>query len=302
MSSGESGKTKRNRTVAVILLIAVTAVWGLTFVTVKDAINRMPVMDFLAIRFVIATALLTIIKPKSVFTLSRKDRLRAAFLGILLGAGYIFQTFGLASTSAAVAGFITGMFVVFTPLIASAAFKQPISKSAWAAVAIAAIGLALISLRGFSIGLGELMVLLCAFFYAAHIVGLGELSANRNPYGLAIIQLSIGSLFCALIALIDGFTMPPDFASWSAVIITAVFATAIAFVVQTWAQSLISPTHTAIVLTMEPVFAGIFAVLLGGEHLGTRTLVGGLLVLIAMYIVELGPRKAKEGKIAHLET
>jgi drug/metabolite transporter (DMT)-like permease len=294
-----SGNKTRNW--AVFLIILVTAVWGLTFVTVKDAVARMPVMDFLACRFLLATALMVLIRPKSLFKLKWADRGRAALLGFILGMGYITQTFGLTLTTAAVTGFITGMFVVFTPLIASLVLRKPIDRTAWAAVGFATIGLALISIRGFSIGYGELLALICALFYAIHIVGLGEWSKNRDPYAMAVIQLAVGAFICTAAALQGGFVMPPDRTAWWAVIITAVFATAFAFVIQTWAQSQISPTQIAVIMTMEPVFAGIFAVLIGGEHLGVRTLLGGTLVVIAMYLVELGPRKAREGEIAHLE-
>jgi drug/metabolite transporter (DMT)-like permease len=291
----------RSRNLAVFLIILVTAVWGLTFVTVKDAVERMPVMDFLACRFLLATALMVLFRPKSLFKLKWADRGKAALLGFILGMGYITQTFGLTLTTAAITGFITGMFVVFTPLIASLVLRKPIDRTAWTAVGFATIGLALISIRGFSIGYGELLALICALFYAIHIVGLGEWSKNRDPYAMAVIQLAVGAFICTVAALQGGFVMPPDSTAWWAVIITAVFATAIAFVVQTWAQSQISPTQIAVIMTMEPVFAGIFAVLIGGEHLGIRTLLGGTLVVIAMYLVELGPRKAREGEIAHLE-
>lgn len=287
--------------VAVLALILVTAVWGMTFVMVKDAISRMPVMDFLFVRFAAATLFMIIIRPQSLFKLSKDGWSRAAVLGLLLGLGYVFQTFGLAKTSAAVSGFITGMFVVFTPIIAGFILKRKIGAIAWGGVAIATVGLAVISLKGFAIGFGEMLTLGCAVIYAIHIVCLGEWSSGRDPYSLAVIQLAVVTLMCGIAATPGGITMPPDNTVWLAVFVTAVFATAFAFVVQTWAQALIPPTRAAIVMTMEPVFAGIFAVLLGGEHLGIRTLAGGALVLAAMYLVELGPRKAREGELARLE-
>jgi drug/metabolite transporter (DMT)-like permease len=290
-----------SQVLAVSLLVVVTAIWGLTFVMVKDAIARMPVMDFLAIRFALASLIMIIIRPTALAKLNLGDWKRGAVLGILLGAGYVFQTFGLTHTSAAVSGFITGMFVVFTPLIAGLILRRKVGLTAWAGVGVATIGLAVISLKGFSIGPGELLTLGCAVVYAIHIVCLGEWSAGRNPYAFAIVQLVIVTVICTAAALPGGITLPPDAAAWTAVLVTAVFATAFAFVIQTWAQSLISPTRAAIVMTMEPVFAGVFAVLLGGEHLGARTLIGGALVLAAMYLVELGPRRAREAEVAHLE-
>lgn len=274
----------------------------MTFVMVKDAISRMPVMDFLAVRFALATTLMIMIRPLVLKKLSMADWQRGAVLGLLLGAGYVAQTFGLAHTSAAVSGFITGMFVVFTPIIAGLFLRRPVGRAAWAGVGVATLGLAIISLRGFSIGGGELLTLLCALIYAVHIVALGEWSAGRNPYALAVVQLGVVTLVCGAAALPGGIMLPPDTAAWTAILVTAVFATAFAFVIQTWAQAIISPTRAAIVMTMEPVFAGLFAVWLGGEHLGIRTVLGGALVLAAMYLVELGPRRAREGAVGRLET
>jgi drug/metabolite transporter (DMT)-like permease len=287
--------------IAVLALISVTAVWGMTFVMVKDAISRMPVMDFLFVRFAAATLIMVIIRPQSLFKLTKGGWGRAVILGLLLGLGYVFQTFGLEQTSAAVSGFITGMFVVFTPIIAGLFLKKKIGAAAWGGVAIATAGLAVISLKGFSIGLGELLTLGCAVVYAVHIVSLGEWSSGRDPYSLAVVQLGVVTLMCGIAAAPGGIALPPDNTVWIAVFVTAVFATAFAFVIQTWAQAIIPPTRAAIVMTMEPVFAGIFAVLLGGEHLGIRTLAGGALVLAAMYLVELGPRKAREAEVPHLE-
>lgn len=291
----------KNQIPAVFSLILVTAVWGMTFVMVKDAVERMPVMDFLAVRFVLATAVMIALRPRSLFQLDGKSRLRGILLGLALGAGYVSQTFGLQHTSAAVSGFITGMFVVFTPLIAGLVLRRPVGVVSWGGVALATIGLGLISLHGFTIGTGELLTLMCAFFYAVHIVGLGEWSAGYDSYALAVMQLGVGAILCSVAAIPGGIMLPPDPTAWWAVLVTAVLATAFAFVIQTWAQSLLSPTQTAVIMTMEPVFAGIFAVALGGEHLGVRTLVGAILVLAAMYVVELGPRRAREGKIVHLE-
>lgn len=295
----------RREPLAIASLVGVTAVWGSTFVMMKDAIERQPVMDFLATRFIVAALCLIIARPRALSSLSRVDLTRGVILGLALGGGYIAQTFGLAKTSAAVSGFITGMFVVFTPLIAAALLRKPIGIFAWLAVAIATGGLALISLRGWSIGVGEALTVICALMFALHIVGLGEWSTSGTAYALAVVQITTVGLLCGVVSLSDGYQAPPDSRVWFAVIVTAVFATAIAFFVQTWAQSLIDPTRAAVVMTMEPVFAGFFAVMLGGERLSLRTVAGGALVVCAMYLVELGPRRAGqvrvEPSLPHLE-
>lgn len=297
--------TARREALAIASLVGVTAVWGSTFVMMKDAIERQPVMDFLATRFLIAALCLIIVRPRAVFALSRIDVTRGVLLGFALGSGYIAQTFGLEKTSAAVSGFITGMFVVFTPIIAAALLRRPIGAFAWLAVAIATAGLAVISLRGWSIGIGEALTVICAIMFALHIVGLGEWSSASTAYALAVVQVTTVGVLCAVVSLQGGYQRPPDSRVWFAIIVTAVFATAIAFLVQTWAQSQIDPTRAAVVMTMEPVFAGFFAVLLGGERLSLRTILGGALVVIAMYLVELGPRRVGqvrvEPSLPHLE-
>ncbi len=278
---------------SVTALVAVTAVWGWTFLIVKDAIALMPVMDFLAVRFTIAAIILFLLRPQSVRHISRKMLLRGVILGILLGMGYITQTFGLQTTSPAVSGFITGMAVVFTPVLSWMLLRRKISRNTWLAVALAIIGLALLSLHGWSFGTGELLTVGCALFIAFHIIGLGEWSSQHETYSLALIQIATVAVLSLLAAAPGGITLPPDESVWVTVGITAVLATAFAFFVQTWAQSLVSPTLTALVLTMEPVFAGVFSVIAGGDSLTFRLIAGALCVLAAMLITQLKAFKSR---------
>jgi drug/metabolite transporter (DMT)-like permease len=279
---------------ATAALIGVTAIWGSTFVMMKDAIERQPVMDFLFTRFTIAAIFMIAIRPRAVMGLTRAQVGQGVILGLALGFGYIVQTFGLERTSAAVNGFITGMFVVFTPIIGALIFRKRIGSMTWLAVLVATAGLALISLRGWAIGSGEMLTLMCALLFAVHIVGLGAWSRVESAYGLATVQVATVALLCGLISVPTGFASPPDRGVWAAALFTAIFATAIAFIVQTWSQSLMPPTRAAIIMTMEPVFAGIFAIWIGGELLSARTLAGGALVVAAMYLVELAPRRPQE--------
>ncbi len=279
---------------AIAALVVVTAAWGATFVVVQDAVSRMPVMDFLAVRFGVAALAMVALRPMCLKGMSGVGFRRAALLGLALGLGYIFQTFGLQQTSASVSGFITGMFVVLTPVVSWALLRHKTGANIWWAVALAAAGLALLSLRGWSVGGGELLTLLCALFFAFHIVGLGQWSSKHDVYGLAVLQIAFVAGLCLAAALPDGLTLPPDAGVWAAVGITALIATAFAFVVQTWAQSLISPTRAAVVMTMEPVFAGFFGVLLAGDILTGRIIGGAALVLAAMLLTELKPRPIVE--------
>jgi drug/metabolite transporter (DMT)-like permease len=222
-------------------------------------------------------------------------------LGLALGAGYVAQTVGLQRTPATISGFITGLFVVLTPLCAGALLRRPVGVTAWLGVAVATGGLALLSLRGLSVGTGEAITLLCALAFALHIVGLGEWSSTRDAAGLAVLQLTTVAVVCIIGAAPDSLRPPPDAGVWGAILLTALAATAFGFFVQTWAQAHLPPTRAAVVMTMEPVFAGVFGVAVGGDRLTARTVTGAVLVLVAMYVVELGPRRGAEAAVGRLE-
>ena len=291
----------RPERLAVVLLLFVCVSWGSTFVVVKDAIERMPVMDFLAWRFAIAAIAMAVVRPTAITQLSKAARGRGVVLGVALGGGYVAQTFGLERTPATVSGFITGLFVVFTPLCSGLLLRRRVDRIAWLAVIIATGGLALLSLRGLTVGTGEAITLLCAVAFALHIVGLGAWSTSQDAYGLAIVQLSTVAVISIVIAAPDSLAPPPDAGVWGAILLTALVATAFGFFGQTWAQAHLPPTRAAVVMTMEPVFAGVFGVAVGGDHLGVRTVIGALLVLAAMYLVELGPRRGADAAVERLE-
>ena len=277
----------KTQLLALIALVVVTAVWGSTFIVVQNAVSQMPVMDFLGMRFTIAAIVLFLLRPNCLRGMTRKGFVRSIIIGFALCLGFITQTYGLQYTEAAISGFITGMFVVITPIISWLLLKRNIRPSMWLAVALATIGLGILSLKGWSVGTGELLTLLCAIFFAIHIVSLGEWAGKYNIYGVAFIQISVVAVISMAAATPYGITLPPNTSVWGAVILTAVFASAIGFLIQTWAQTLISPTRTAVTLTMEPVFAGLFAVLIGGNQLTLRIVIGAIFVLSAMLITSL---------------
>lgn len=276
-------------TLAALALVAVTAVWGSTFVLIKDLVSSLPVTDFLAVRFVIAAAVLLAVLWRDVRRLSSDQLARGVALGVVYGIAQILQTAGLSRSSAAVSGFVTGMYVVLTPVLAALLLRQRSPRTVWAAVALSTAGLALLALRGLSVGTGELLVLASAALYALHIVGLGRWSVPRDALGLSAVQMVTIALVCSVGALPGGVVMPHGVGQWSGVLYTALVAGALALVLQTWAQGHLSATRAAVIMTMEPVFAAAFAVLLGGERLTSRMLVGGAFVLAAMYLVELSP-------------
>jgi drug/metabolite transporter (DMT)-like permease len=225
------------------------------------------------------------IRPSVLRMINKELALKGSLAGIFLGAGYIFQTLGLARTGAAITGFITGLYVVLTPLFAAIILRERISTFTWFCVTLATIGLALLSLRGWSIGIGELFVLISAILFAAHIVTLSKWSLGLDAYALTIVQLSICALMTGLISIGQGYEKPTDSGVWGVVIFTAVVCTSIAFIVQTWSQAYISSSKVAVILTMEVVFAALFAVLFGGESLTLQISIGGILMIAAMYLI-----------------
>ena len=267
-------------------LLLVAAAWGLAFVIMKDSIARQSVNNFLFSRFALAVVVMLMLRPRIVKLFNKDLVTRSAFAGTFLGAGYILQTLGLERTGAAITGFITGLYVVFTPLIAAVILKARISLLTWGCVAIATIGLALLSLHGWSIGFGELLVLGSAFCFGAHIISLGRWSSGRDAYAMTVIQLAMCALLSGLASFAEGgYSPPPDWGVWATVIFTAVVCTAIAFMVQTWSQAHMTTTKVAVILTMEVVFAAIFAIIFGGERLTLQTAIGGTLVVLAMYVI-----------------
>ena len=268
-------------------LLLVSAAWGMAFVVMKDAIERQSVNSFLFTRFLVAVIAMFLLKPSVVRSIN-KEILRKGFIaGLFLASGYILQTLGLALTGAAITGFITGLYVVATPLLAALLLREKITPFTWGCVALATVGLALLSLNGWNLGYGEFLVFLCAIGFAAHIIALSKWSNGLDVYAMTIVQLATCALATGAISLIQGYEVPPDRNGWYVVLFTAVICTSVAFVVQTWSQAHMSATKVAVILTMEVVFAALFAVIFGGETLTLRTFFGGLLVLVAMLMIVL---------------
>ena len=266
-------------------LLAVAAAWGAAFVVMKPAIERQSVNSFLATRFVVAVVVMILLRPSVLRKINKEILLKGSLAGLFLGTGYIFQTLGLARTGAAITGFVTGLYVVLTPLIAAVFLKEKIKAFTWFCVVLATIGLALLSLRGWEVGIGEALVFVSAIAFAAHIVTLSKWSLGFDAYALTIVQLSICALLTGVISIGQGYEKPTDSGVWGVVIFTAVIATAVAFIVQTWSQAHMSSTKVAVILTMEVVFAALFAVAFGGESLTLQVSIGGAMVLLAMYLI-----------------
>jgi drug/metabolite transporter (DMT)-like permease len=296
---------RRTTLLATAVLLGITACWGSTFFLIHDLLDRVPAVDFLAVRFSIAAVLLLVAAPRAVLRLSREARRQAVVLGVLYGVAQIMQTLGLAHTPASVSGFITGMYVVATPLFAAVLLRNRITRMTWAAVALAFGGLAVLTLDSprildGSIGYGEALTFVAAMLYALHIVGLGAWSNSRDALGMSILQVVMVAVICLVASAPHGIVLPDTGRDWVSVVYMAVFPAALALLGQTWAQAHLPATRTAIVMSMEPVFAAFFAVLFGGESMTLRMVTGGVLVLAAMLIVELAPRRKVEAEVPHI--
>jgi len=280
---------------AVLALLGVTAIWGSTFFLIKDVVTRIPVADLLAVRFALATLALAVLTGPRL-QLSRRVLRQGVGLGLLYGTAQILQTIGLAHTSASVSGFLTGLYVVATPLLTAAILKVRITAVTWVAVALATAGLGVLSLNGFTIGFGELVTVVSAIVYAGHIVALGQVSTPATVLSLSLVQLAVITVICGLLAVLPvsgpGLQLPDRGADWLAVVYLGVVAGAVTMTLQTAAQVRIEPSRAAVIMAMEPVWAAGFAVAAGGESLTARMVVGGLAILSAMYLMGLAPRRA----------
>ena len=260
----------------------------------KPAIEQQPFFDFLAIRFTIAALIMLAVKPKVVAVLNGRMLAIGASLGVVLGLAYVTQTIALQLTTAAITGFLTGTYVVLTPVIGWLFFRHRIGgKVAFGAV-LALIGLGLISITGVSVEVGQIWGIVCAILFAVHIVGLGRYSPGLDSYALTFVQLCAVAAVCWIGALPDGYQPPPTGEVWFAVLFTAVFATIFGFFIQTWAQAQMEASRVAIILTLEVVFTALIAVGVGQEVLSLKTVFGGVLMVAAMVIVEVPRRRRKE--------
>ena len=286
--------TARSRRVATLLLVGATAIWGSTFFLIRDIVRVLPPTDFLAVRFTIAAAAMVAVFWRPMLALSGREMRIGVGLGVMYGVAQILQTVGLAHTEASRSGFITGTYVVMTPIFAAILLRERIPRSTWLAVLLATAGLATLSLNslGTGFGFGEEVTLLSAAVYALHIIGLGRFSSPSTAAGLSAVQMVAIALVSLIAAAPGGIELPTGRGGWTSVLYMALIAGAVAIWAQTWAQSHLSATRAAIVMTLEPVFAAGFAVALGGEMMTLRMVLGGAMVLAAMYTVELIGRKA----------
>lgn len=272
---------------ALLALIGVTAVWGITFVQVKDAVALYPLFAFLAVRFAIATATLALPGARRVAGLRRAGVSAAALLGLLLAAGYAFQTAGLERTTVSSAGFVTGMYVVLTPLIALVLLRSRIGPGGWVGVGAATVGLALLSGVHSGSATGDLLVLAGAALYSLQIVLMERFAPRYDPLAFTLVEMA--AAFAGLLvvaAALGDLGVPRGWTVWGALIVTGVFASALGFLAQTWAQRRTSATRTALAFTLEPVWAALFGFALDGDRLGALGWGGCGLIMAGIVLAE----------------
>ena len=270
-----------------VVLLVVTAIWGVTFVQVKDAVAVYPLFAFLALRFAIASGTLAVPGAARLRSLGRTGALSGIVAGALLGAGYALQTAGLERTSVSSTGFITGMYVVLTPLLALAVFRARVGRGAWLGVVLATGGLAL--LAGVHRGslLGNLLVLAGAAVYSLQIVLMERYAPRYDAIAFTLVEMltAFGGLLAIAVALRD-LPFPHGWTVWGALLVTGVFASALAFLAQTWAQRRTTATRTAVAFSMEPVWAAFFGFTLAGDRLGTTAWLGCAAIMAGIVAAE----------------
>lgn len=282
--------TKTRRISADILLVITTFFWGVTFVVVKEAIRGVGVFVFLSQRFLLAAFLMAAIciALRRPFTLALLPR--GAIMGVFLFGGYAFQTAALLYTSASNTAFLTGLNVVLIPILGTLFYGYRISRYTLMGVLLAAVGLYLLSTNGGAIkpNYGDLLALICAVSVGMHVIYTGKYAPSGDVYWLTAIQLGVVALLSVLSSLFLGgrvMVWRPEIA-W-ALAITVIFATVFAFLVQTSMQRFTSPTRTALIFCLEPVFAALYAWFAAGERFGIPGFIGAFMILAGMILSEV---------------
>lgn len=290
-----SRTSRPSRAAASAALLMATAAWGSTFVVTKSSLDEMAPATFLTWRFGVAAVVLFAVTTPQTMRLSRTDLRRAGMLGMLLGGGFLLQTTGLQHTTAGLSGFLTGSSVVLVPLVAAVWFGHAIPRAGWAATGLSGVGLILLTgvpgAPGETLTTGAALTLLGAAGFAGHITALGEWATPANAAGLTTVSVGVAAAVSAVASLATGgLAAPPTAEAWSSVLYVALVATCVGLVIQAWAQSALPAVTAAVIMTMEPVFAAGLAVVVAGESLGTAAWAGGLVVVFAMGVAELGAR------------
>ncbi|HEX3291138.1 MAG TPA: DMT family transporter [Gaiella sp.] len=275
------------RRAPILALVAVTAIWGYTFVPVQKAVAVYPLFAFLAVRFAISTATLAPFAWESLRSLPPRGWAAGLGAGTLLALAYGLQTAGLDLTTVTSTGFITGLYVVFTPLIALAAFRTPVPAPVWVGVVLSLAGLLLLSGAPGGSWAGNLLVLGNAVAQSLQIVAMERYAPRYDARALTFLQMSVAFAGFTVVAVAGGqVEAPPDAHTWYALVVTGVFAGALGYLVATWVQSRTTAARAALVFTLEAPFAALFGVLLLSERLGWQGWLGCAVMLLGIVLAE----------------
>lgn len=273
------------------ILLVVTAFWGLSFLLTKDVLGELSLFNFLALRFGIAFIFSSIVFFKSMCEIDKATIKYGISIGVILFLSFVFQTLGISYISASKVAFITGLSVVIVPMISAIILKRKLSISVWIGAIFAIVGLGLMTLEGetWNISVGEIYALLGAIFFALYVVLVEIYTKKVNSVNFAILQLAIVSLFSFAISILtESVRLPHKSASWVGLLVLALLCTSGAYIAQNVLQNYVSASKTAIIFSTEPVFAGIFGMLIWKEILTTNAILGGALIFIGMLVVEVG--------------
>jgi len=268
-------------------LLFSSLIWAFSYFPIEWLYgDGMSPASLVVLRFLGAGVAMLAVRPRVVRLLGRRELLGGALLGVLLGLGTLLQLEGLTIVSPAVSGFVTTLYVIFTPLVAWVALRRPVGHANWIAVVLALLGAGVLSLHGFALDRGVVLTALGSLGYACHFVVLSELSVREHVYGLTVVQLLVGGALAAAWSVPGGGVGLPHTAStWGWLVFCVLGATVLTFWLQAWAQGKVSATRTAVLLTSEPVYVVGFTALLGGT-VAARSLAGGALILAAVVVVE----------------
>lgn len=276
--------------IAPLSLLVMAVLWGTTFFVLKDLLVRIDAADLLAVRFTIAALVLVAVTGRRL-RLDRRTLRQGAILGCFYGGAQLLQTYGLAHTSASVSGFLTGLYVVMTPILGALLLKVRISRQVWLAVGLATTGLAALTIvpsaDGTPFGWGELLTIASALVYAGHIIYAGRVSTTSTALELSTVQTAVTAAMCLVAAIPGGIALPSRGVDWAAVIYLAVICGSLTIVLQIWAQARVEATQAAVIMSSEPIWAAAFAIAVGQEDFGWRTLIGGAAMVTAMILASM---------------
>lgn len=278
------------RLTAELILFATTFIWSSTFIVLKWGIEELSPLLFLALRFTLAVALFALLFPAAVRRVTKDAFHHGAGLALFFTLGFVLQTVGLQYTTASKSAFITGLMVVFTPLIQYVWERRPPTRANLAGIAVVLTGLWLLTdpLAGGGLNRGDLLTFFCAVSFACYIVYMDLVSRRHEPLTLTFAQIAPTALYCWLgVALLETPRAAPTWVGISAIVYLAVAATIVTGFVMTRYQKETTPTRAVVIYTVEPVWTALMAAALLGERLGPASIIGGGLILAGVLVSEL---------------